>query len=61
MIYSSAFDGLPAEAKAFVYSRIDAVLSGEDTAEEFSHLTEADRAAILEILRDTMHDFSESR
>ena len=59
MIYSSAFDGLPAEARAYVYSRIDAVLSGEDTSDEFSHLTEADRAAILEILRDTRPDFSE--
>jgi hypothetical protein len=56
LIYSSAFDALPAEAKEYVYTRLLRILGGEDTGEEFSHLTKDDRAAILEILRQTKND-----
>lgn len=44
MIYSPAFDGLPAATKELVYRRMSAILSGEEQAE---------RDAIIEILRET--------
>jgi hypothetical protein len=53
LIYSRAFDGLPAEVKEQVYSRLWEVLSGKDQSKEFAHLTAADRQAVLEILRET--------
>jgi hypothetical protein len=39
-----------------VYLRLWAVLSGEDTAPKYAHLTPADRRAIVEILRATKPD-----
>jgi hypothetical protein len=53
LIYSRAFDGLPAEAKDQVCLRLWEVLSGQDQSPAFDHLTAADRQAVLEILRDT--------
>jgi hypothetical protein len=47
MIYTQAFDGLPTEAKAAVYRRMWEVLGKRD---------EADRRAIVEILRETKPD-----
>jgi hypothetical protein len=49
MIYSPAFDGLPAEAKDAIYQRMWLVLSGEQR----SRLSSQDRRAIVEILRET--------
>jgi hypothetical protein len=51
MIYSAAFDGLPAEAKDAIYSRMWQVLSTENR-----RLSAQDRRAIAEILRDTKKD-----
>jgi hypothetical protein len=53
MIYSEAFDALPALAKDMVYQRLFAVLTGKETSAALKRLTPADRRAILEILRDT--------
>jgi hypothetical protein len=53
MIYSAAFDGLPAEAKDAVYQRLWRVLSGE---EKYARLSGKDRRALVEILRDTKKD-----
>lgn len=53
LIYSDAFDGLPSEVRDLVYRRLWEVLSGEDQSEGFAGLTEADRRAVLEILRET--------
>jgi hypothetical protein len=58
LIYSEAFDGLPTEAKEQVFRRVWEVLTGEDRGREFDHLSEIDRSAILEILRDTQEDFA---
>ena len=55
-IYSPSFAGLPAEVRDYVLRRIWEVLSGQDHTEKFSHLPAADRAAVLEILRDTLPD-----
>jgi hypothetical protein len=51
MIYSDAFDALPAEAKTAVYHRMREVLA---------HRNETDRTAILEILHDNKNDFPPS-
>jgi hypothetical protein len=56
LIYSRAFDSLPAEVKEYVYRRLWDVLGGRETGKEFAHLTTEDRRAILEILRDTKPD-----
>jgi hypothetical protein len=53
LIYSPAFDAIPAPMKEYVYRRLWEVLAGKDTTEEFAHLTAAVRQAILEILRET--------
>lgn len=58
LIYSDSFDALPSLVKDHVYRRLREVLSGEDTGEEFVHLTVSDREAILEILADTKPDFA---
>lgn len=53
VVYSTLFDGLPAEAKTRIYLRLWEVLTGKDQTKEFAHLSKADRRAILEILRET--------
>lgn len=50
LIYSDAFDGLPAEARDAMYHRLWDVLSSAVTGARYSHLSIADRAAIVEIL-----------
>ncbi|HTM05189.1 MAG TPA: hypothetical protein VL173_16885 [Vicinamibacterales bacterium] len=56
MIYSEAFDKMPAEAKAAVYQRLWDVLSGVDTNKVYDRLAPQDKDAIIEILRDTKQD-----
>jgi hypothetical protein len=53
MIYSEAFDAMPAAARSSVYQRLYEVLSGKDQTARFAHLSPEDRSAILEILRET--------
>ncbi len=53
VIYSEAFESLPAAVKDYILRRLWEVLSGKDTSKEFAHLSAADRQAILEILRAT--------
>jgi uncharacterized protein with ATP-grasp and redox domains len=53
MIYSDLFDALPASVREQVYRRLYDVLSGKDTSEKYASLTADERAAILEIVRDT--------
>ena len=56
MIYSEAFDALPADVRDLVYGRLKTILSGEDRAPKYARLTQADRVAILEILRATKNN-----
>jgi len=57
LIYSPAFDALPAAAKGPLYQRMWDVLSGAERGERYrSALSRADRQAIVEILRDTKPD-----
>jgi hypothetical protein len=51
MIYSPAFDALPAAAKIAIYRRIGEVMS--------ARFSEADRRAVIEILRETKKDLPE--
>jgi hypothetical protein len=58
VIYSEAFDALPANTRTYLYGRLDAVLAGEDRSPTFAHLTDADRAAIRQILTATKPEFA---
>jgi hypothetical protein len=53
MIYTEAFDALPPAALAIVYERMWAILSGAATNTEYVKLSQADRRAVIEILRET--------
>ncbi len=52
MIYSPAFDAMPAMSKDVVYRKLYAALTAPDMNKE-SRLSAADRQAILEIVRET--------
>jgi hypothetical protein len=54
LIYSKVFARLPADVKNYTLKRLHEVLTGKDKSMAFSHLTAADRTAVLEILRDTL-------
>jgi hypothetical protein len=57
LIYSPAFDALPALIKTPVYRRLWEVLSGQEQDARYrSALSRADRQAIVEILRETKRD-----
>jgi hypothetical protein len=58
LIYSDAFDALPEPAKARVYERLGAILSGADHSKDFAGISADDRRALLEILTDTKPDFA---
>ncbi len=53
MVYSAAFDGLPAEAQTAIYQRMWQILSGQDRSGKYAGLSLPDRQAVVEILRDT--------
>ncbi|HWG46974.1 MAG TPA: hypothetical protein VN688_29695 [Gemmataceae bacterium] len=53
LIYSEAFDGLPAPVKDYVLRRLWDVLNGKDTSKDFAHLSGEDRRNIVAILRET--------
>jgi hypothetical protein len=53
MIYSDAFDALPAGAKDLVYHRMWQVLSGQDKNARYARLLLTDRQAIVDILKET--------
>ena len=57
LIYSPAFDALPASAKDPIYRRMWEVLSGQERDARYREaLSLADRQSIVEILRDTKKD-----
>ena len=57
LVYSKSFDAMPDPLKDYVHRRFREVLTGEDKSPDFQHISEADRNAILEILKDTKPDF----
>jgi hypothetical protein len=58
LIYSESFDALPQAARDYFYDRAKAILTGEDESSAFSHLSKADRTAILEIVQETRPEFA---
>ncbi len=56
MIYTAAFDALPADAKAAVYRLLWRVLADDDPDPKYDRLSPDDRRNIVDILRDTKHD-----
>lgn len=54
LIYSEAFAALPDRVRQQVLARVDQILSGTDTSEDFAHLSDADRTGIREILQATL-------
>ena len=57
MIYSPAFRALLPEVRRAIYERMWDVLSGRDAAPKYARLADADRRAVVEILRDTVADW----
>jgi hypothetical protein len=53
MVYTPMFDALPEAAAGIVRTRLREVLTGQDVSPEYGHLSESDRQAIVDILRDT--------
>lgn len=58
VVYSAAFDALPAYAKDYVYGRFADVLGGQDGDAAFAHLSPADRRTVQEILLATKPDYA---
>ncbi len=58
LIYSASFDALPPQVKQHIYRRLQEILTGQDTSQDFAQLSAADRQAILEILRATKPDLA---
>ena len=53
MIYSPAFDELPAQSRDAIYRRMWQILSGNERSDKYARLPDSDRVAIVQILRDT--------
>lgn len=60
LVYSKSFTELPPAMKDYVWQRLWQVLIDRDETEQFAHLSEDDRQAIVEILRETVSDLPES-
>jgi hypothetical protein len=58
VIHSQAFDSLPDTAQRAFYGRLNEVLRGADTSDDFAHVSAEDRNAILEILAATKPAFA---
>jgi hypothetical protein len=56
LIYSAAFHALPEEVRGVIYERAWDVLAGRETAAKYARLTEPDRRAVMEILKETLPD-----
>ncbi len=53
MIYAPVFDALPDGPRGAIYRRMWQILSGNDRTEKYRRLSDADRVAVAQILRDT--------
>lgn len=60
MIYAPAFDALPRPVRQAIYERMSDILTGKDKRPEYRRLSEADRRAIMEIVRETKKDLPAS-
>jgi hypothetical protein len=53
LIYSEAFDAMPGPVRDDVLRKVYDILTGKSSDKAYAHLSSDDRAAILEILRET--------
>jgi len=60
VIYSDAFEQLPATAKRAIYTRLWDVLSGTERTPKYARLSAGERDRIVEILRETKKDLPAS-
>jgi hypothetical protein len=60
VVYSEGFDGLPAEAREYVYMRLADILTGRDQSATFSFISADQRRTLLEILTATKPPFAAS-
>ncbi len=60
MIYSEAFESLPADLRMNVLKRLDTILTAPKPDERFAHLPITERTAIREILLATLPAYSEA-
>src|SRR6185312_1989944 len=58
LIYSDAFDALPAYARDYIYARLARILTGKEIGAQYAVLSGADRKAVVDILTDTKPDFA---
>jgi hypothetical protein len=58
LVYTPSFAALPREVKDYVFRRMREVVSGRDLSDKFKHLSAVDRAAIGQILSDTLPDWA---
>src|SRR5947208_14406266 len=58
LIYSSAFDALPQEMKAYLWRRLEQILTGQDRSGAYAAMAVQDRQHVLEILRETKPEFA---
>jgi hypothetical protein len=56
MVYSEVFAAMDETAREQIYRRLYDVLLGRDVSQPFAAMSEGDRRAVLEILRDTKPD-----
>jgi hypothetical protein len=56
MVYSAAFGALPLDVRRAIYGRMWDVLSGRETSPKYARRSGPDRRAVVEILRETLHD-----
>lgn len=59
LVYTPAFNALPAYARDYVFGRFAAVLQGRDTSEPFAFMTATERRDTLQILTATAPAFAQ--
>jgi hypothetical protein len=59
LIYSEQFAGMPPEVRTFILRRIHDVLAGQERSVQFAAVIDAERRALLAILRDTLSGFGD--
>jgi hypothetical protein len=59
LIYSESFNALPGEMKAYLWRRLEQILTGKDQSPGYATLTASDKKNVLEILRETKPEFAE--
>ena len=58
LIYSPAFDALPAVMKNYLWRRLSKILRGDDQSKAYATMSRRDREAVLSILRETKPEFA---